>query len=76
MPRPRLRHWHSTFSHSFHRRLQDQDFALDLDPDQIPDQDLDIDQGSDQDLDQDSDQPIGFACFRTCFFHSSTVNHD
>ncbi len=74
------------FSHSFHRRLQDQDFALDQipdqdkDPDQIPDQDLDIDQGSDQgsdqDLDQDSDQPIGFACFRTCFFHSSTVNHD
>ena len=33
-PRPRRRHWHSSFSHSFHRLLQDQYLDKDQDPDQ------------------------------------------
>ena len=75
-PRPRRRHWRSTFSHSFHRRLldldqhksvyQDLDQDLDLDPDPYQHKQ------QDEDPDQALDPEIGFACFRTCLFHSST----
>jgi hypothetical protein len=59
--RPRIRHWHSSFSHSFHRRLQylkdiAQDDAQDLDPVQDIAQDPDaIDQDPVVDLHIDPD---------------------
>jgi hypothetical protein len=70
---PRHRHWFSSFSHSFHLRLQD------LDLDQIPDQDqdkaLDPDQALDQNQDPDQDQDIGSAVFRIRFIdYSNTEN--
>jgi hypothetical protein len=74
-PRPspmlRPRHWFSSFSLSFHTRLQDLHQDLHIDQDQDLDQKSDKDQ--DPDLELDLSKRIGFACFRTCFFHSSTV---
>ncbi len=74
-PTPRLRHWHSSFSHSFHILLLDLDQEKGYDPDQDTDQnivqnldqDLNIDQR--QELDQESD--IGTAVFRIRFIEVS-----